>query len=90
MYCSSIKINQNYGIMVFVKHYLCIEFFEYDFLDANILKLYISNTKVPINLICVYRSLTSNSYIFMNSISKVIDGFKWNSAITGFHWWSEY
>jgi len=35
-----------------------------------ILKLYISNTKVPINLVCIYRSNTSDSDNFMNSIVK--------------------
>lgn len=39
MYFTYIKKNQNYGFMVFDKYYLSIEFFEYDFLDANNLKL---------------------------------------------------
>jgi len=54
MFCSSIKRNQNYGVIVFAKSTLIVEFFEYDFVDVNILKLYISNIKVPINLVCMY------------------------------------
>jgi len=39
MFCSSVKRNQNAGVMIFAKHSLSIEFSEYDFVDANILKL---------------------------------------------------
>lgn len=38
--------------MVFVKNYLFIEFFEYDFVNSYIVKLY--NIKISINLLCVY------------------------------------
>lgn len=41
LYFSSIKRNQNDGVMIFAKHYLSVEFFKYDFVDSNIVKLYI-------------------------------------------------
>jgi len=87
LYFSCIKRNQNYGVMVFAKHYLSVEFFEYDFVDSNIVKLYISNIKVPINLICVYRSPGTDSDNFINSLGKVTDGLNTNNdeltVITG-------
>ena len=82
MYFSSIKRNQNDGVKVFVKHYLSVEFFEYDFVDSNIVKLYISNIKVPINLICVYRPLGTDSDNFINSLGKVIDGLNTKNELT--------
>jgi len=36
LFFSFIKRNQNDGVMVFVKHYLSLEFFEYNFVDSNI------------------------------------------------------
>jgi len=45
-----------YSLYFFSKHFSSAEFFEYDFVDSNIVNLYISNFKVPINLICVYKS----------------------------------
>jgi len=51
LYFSSIKRKQIDGVMVFAKHYFSVEFFEYDFVDSNIVKL--SNIKVPINLMCL-------------------------------------
>jgi hypothetical protein len=44
LYFSFIKRNQNYGVMVFVKHYLSVEFFEYDFVDSNIVEPLIKYT----------------------------------------------
>jgi len=57
--------------MVFAKHYLSVELFEDDLVDYNILKLYISNVNVPINLICVYyRSLGTDSDKFIKEIKE--------------------
>jgi hypothetical protein len=64
--------------------WLSIEFFVYDFVDDSILKVDISNTKMPINLVCIYRSPVSISDNSMNSLIKVMDDFKLNSAITVF------
>jgi len=83
MFYSSITRNQDDGVMILAKHSLIIEFSDYDFVDANILKFYIWNSKVPINLICVYRSPISDSDNFMNYLLKVIiDDSKLISAIT--------
>ena len=81
LYFSSIKRNQNDGVMVFAKHYLNVEFFEYDFIDSNIVKLYINNTKMPINLICVYRSPGLDSDNFINSLRNVMNGLQFNNEI---------
>jgi hypothetical protein len=45
-------------------------------------EFYISNIKVPINLICVYWSPGTDSDNFMNSLGKVIDGLNTNNELT--------
>lgn len=82
LFFSSIKRNQNDGVMVFVKHYLNVEFVEYNFVDFNIVKLYISNTDVPINLLCVYRSPLTDNDIFIETIKELINEIKNNNALT--------
>jgi len=74
LYFSSTKRNQNDGVMVFAKHYLSVEFVEYDFVDSNVVKLYISNIKMPTNLICVYRSPGTDSDNFINSLKTIQPG----------------
>lgn len=67
--------------MIFVKHYLSVQFFQFDFVDYNIVKFYISN----INLLCAtYKSSGTDSDYFTNTISKVIDECIINNeSITG-------
>jgi len=73
LYFLSVKRIQNDGVMVFPKHYLSEEFFQYDFVNFNIVKLYISNVKLPINLVCVYRSSVTDSDNFINTIRVVLN-----------------
>lgn len=51
------KRNQNDGIIVFAKQHLDIDFYEYNFCEANIIMLFINNYVVPIKyLSCINRS----------------------------------
>lgn len=56
LYFSTIKRNQNDGIIVFVKQNLHVDFFEYDCPEANIAKLSIKNDSKQIEFFCIYRS----------------------------------
>jgi hypothetical protein len=73
LFFSTIKRNQNDGIMVFVKHTFNVNFFEYDCIETNILKLSLVNLSTPINMLCIYRSPSSDERIFLKTLSKVID-----------------
>lgn len=53
---SNKKRNQNDGIIVFAKQHLDIDLYEYNFCEANIIKLIINNYVIPVNLICINRS----------------------------------
>jgi len=57
-------------------------FFECDFEDSNIEEIYISNIKVPINLVCVYRSPVTDSDNFISTIRVVLDGRVINNELT--------
>lgn len=50
------KRNQNDGIIIFAKQHLVIDFHEYDFCEANIIKLMVRNYAFPVNIICTYKS----------------------------------
>jgi len=59
-------------------------------LNSNIVKLYKSNTIVPINLICVYRSPGTDIENVINSLREIIDGLKSNNDLTlGNYRWFE-
>lgn len=73
LYFSTIKRNQNDGVMVFVKHTFNVNFFEYDFIDTNILKLSLVNLSTPINVLCIYRSPSTDESTFLKTLSKVIN-----------------
>lgn len=46
-----LKRNQNDGIIIFTKQHLVIDLYEYNFCEANIIKLRINNYVVPICLL---------------------------------------
>lgn len=55
---------------------MVVEFFEYDFVDSNIVKLYISNVKVSVNVLYVNRSPIFDSDNFANTVKKVVNETK--------------
>lgn len=72
LFFSTIKRNQNDGIFVFVRNNYGVDFFEYDFIETNIVKLTFTNVGIPIILLCLYRSLSTDINIFNNSVGKLI------------------
>lgn len=72
LYFSSRKRNQNDGIFVYVRNNYNIDFFEYDFVETNIVKIHLNNLGVPIILLCIYRSPSTDINVFNNTVNKVI------------------
>lgn len=50
LYYTTIKRNQNDGILIFVKNNYYIDFFEYDFIETNIFKLSLKILVKPIHI----------------------------------------
>lgn len=75
LYFSTIHRNQNDGVFVFVGNNYNIDFFKYDFVEANIVKLSIINLGIPMNLLCIYKSLATDINNFNNTSSKI----KWEN-----------
>lgn len=69
---STMKRNQNDGIIVFVKHLLDIDLYEYNLCEANIVKLVINNYVVPLNLLCIYRSPTGVINEFLTRLEAIL------------------
>lgn len=78
---SSTKRNQNDGIIIFVKNHLNADFYDYDFLEYNIVKLSLIINNVPITIVCIYRSPSSDSIGFINSLKYVFNNLNLNSGI---------
>lgn len=78
---SSTKRNQNDGIIIFVKSSLNAEFFDFDFLEYNIVKLSLVINNLPIIIICIYRSPSSDCMGFINSLKYVFSDLNLNSGI---------
>lgn len=72
LFFSTIKRNQNDGIFIFVRNKYNVDFFEYDFIETNIVKLTFTNVGVPIILLCLYRSPSTDINIFNNTVIKLI------------------
>jgi len=72
LFCSTIKRNQNDGIFVFVRSNYSVDFFEYDFVETNIVKLTLTNLGTPIILLCIYRSPSADTNVFNDTVNKVI------------------
>jgi len=53
LFFSTIKRNQNDGIFVFVKYNYNVDFFEYYFVETNIVKLSFTNLGMPTILLCI-------------------------------------
>jgi len=69
---STTKRNQNDGIIVFAKQHLDIDFHEFNFCEANIIKLIINNIVVPLNLICIYRSPSDIINEFLTRLEAIL------------------
>jgi len=69
---STTKRNQNDGIIVFAKQHLDIDFHEFNFCEANIIKLIINNIVVPLNLICIYRSPSGIINEFLTRLEAIL------------------
>jgi len=72
LFFSTIKRNQNDGIFVFVRYNYSVNFFEYDFPETNIVKLTFTNSGIPIILLYIYRSPSTDINVFNNTVNKVI------------------
>lgn len=72
IFYSTKKRNQNDGIIIFAKQHLVIDVHEFDFCEANIIKLSISNYIFPINIICIYRSPSGNINACLTCLEEII------------------
>jgi len=68
LFLSTIKRNQNDGIFVFVRSNYSVDFFEYDFVETNIVKLTLTNLGTPIILLCIYRSPSTDINVFNDTV----------------------
>jgi len=73
LYFSTLKRNQNAGVMVFVKIHLNVVFFQCRHLVANILKFNLIIDKIPEMILCIYRSPSSDSNEFLTTFFETLD-----------------
>lgn len=64
---SNIKRNQNDGVIVFVKQHLSTDFYDFNYLENNIVKLSLIINNSPLIILCVYRSPSTDYTNFINS-----------------------
>jgi len=72
LHFSTYKRNQNDGIVVFIKENLIVEMYEYRYLVANFLKLKLTINDTHFNILCVYRSPSSDIAEFLISIDNIL------------------
>lgn len=72
LYYSNIKRNQNDGIIIYVKYGLSVNFFEYEYIDANIIKVTLKTDKLSLSLLCIYRSPSGNKHKFLTILNNLI------------------
>jgi len=82
LFFSTIKRNQNDGIVIFVKNTFNVDFFEFDYVETNIVKISLMNLCLPINILCIYRSPSTDIRSFMEILSKVINEYKYKGGYT--------
>lgn len=82
LFFSTIKRNQNDGINIFVKNTFNVDFYEYDFVETNIVKISLMNLSLPINILCIYRSPSTDISSFIETLSKIIKEHKYNGGYT--------
>lgn len=67
LFHSKVKRNQNDGITIFIKDNFSVDFKEYGCKECNIVNLTLSDVSCNerFNILCLYRSPTSNSDEFL-------------------------
>jgi len=78
---SSSKRNQNDGILLFVKNHLNADFYDFNLLEYNIVKLTLKINNCSIILLCIYRSPSSDCMGFINSLKYVFNNIDLNSDL---------
>lgn len=81
LYMSSIKRNQNDGIMVFIRENIKIEMHEYKHYMPNILKLNFRVNNNQLNILCVYRSPSGDINEFLTTFDNIL---KAESKVNGY------
>lgn len=82
IYFSTVKRNQNDGIIVFTRSHLSVESIEYKYTVANILNLKLEVNNIPLNILCVYRSPTSDICEFITTIENIFKVENKNNEIS--------
>jgi hypothetical protein len=82
LFYSSINRNQNDGLFIFVKDIFNVELYEYDFVETNFVKLTLINLCIPINILCVYRSFSTDISNFISILRKVLNEYKYKGGYT--------
>lgn len=72
MYFSKLKRNQNDGVIIFVKTHLCVDLFEYEFIEANIMRVSLKICNVSFRVFCFYRSPSSDKNKFLTIINSIL------------------
>lgn len=74
LFHSKVKRNQNDGIIIFIKDNFSVDFKEYDCNEGNIVNLTLSDMSCNerFNILCIYRSPSSNSDEFLTCLSNII------------------
>lgn len=71
-YFSKLKRNQNDGVIIFIKTHLCADIFEYEFLEANTMKVTLKLCNVIFRAYCIYRLPSSDKNKFLTTISSIL------------------
>lgn len=72
LFFSSTKRNQNDGVIVFIKNHLNVDFYDFNFIENNIVKLSLNINKILINILCVYRSPSVDYISLINSLKEAL------------------
>jgi len=77
LYFSKIKRNQNDGVMIYVNDQLCLDrFFEYEYVNANILKVVLKISHISLCILCIYRSPSGDRNEFSTNLNSTFTTFK--------------
>lgn len=66
------KRNQNDGVIILYKKNLSLDFFEFDIIEANIVKITLNIVNGVIILFCIYRSPAMDSYEFLTTFKNIL------------------
>ncbi|KAF0706214.1 Uncharacterized protein FWK35_00032027 [Aphis craccivora] len=68
-YCNFLIPETKMMVSLFI---LNVNFFEYEYIDANIIKVTLKTDKLSLSLLCIYRSPSGNKHEFLTILNNLI------------------